>query len=33
MQMFCDDFVRQFETQYPDFAWGDVQKSIFEMFR
>ena len=31
--MFCDDFIKKFETQYPDTKWNEVQKSIFEMFK
>jgi hypothetical protein len=31
--MFCDDFIRRFEEQNPDFKWAEVQSSIFRMFR
>jgi len=32
-QMFCDDFIRQFEEQNPGFSWSDVEKSIFSMLK
>ena len=32
-QMFCDDFIKQFEGQYPDTRWEDVQNAIFKMFK
>jgi len=32
-QMFCSDFVKNFEEQYPDYKWKDVEKSIFTMFK
>ena len=32
-QMFCDDFIKQFEGQYPDMNWEDVQNAIFKMFK
>ncbi len=31
--MFCHDFVREFESQYPDHPWSGVESSIMEMFR
>merc|ERR1719378_1041208 len=32
-QMFCHEFVKEFEAQYPDFLWKDVEKTIFQMFK
>jgi len=32
-QMFCHEFVKEFEAQYPDFKWKQVQQSIFQMFK
>ena len=32
-QMFCHDFIKLFEAQYPDFAWKDVEADIFKMLR
>ena len=32
-QMFCDDFIKKFEAQYPNTMWDDVKKSIFKMFK
>ncbi len=32
-QMFCHDYVKKFEEQYPDFKWAEVEKSIFGMFK
>ena len=32
-QMFCEDFIHQFEEQNPGFPWSDVQASIFSMLR
>ena len=31
--MFCNDFIKKFEDQYPDFKWKDVEQSIFKMFK
>ena len=32
-QMFCHDFVRQFEEQNPQHKWKDVEADIFAMLR
>ncbi len=32
-QMFCHDFVAEFERQYPDYKWKEVEADIFSMFR
>jgi len=32
-QMFCHDFIKLFEDQYPDFKWSEVEKSIFSMLK
>jgi len=32
-QMFCHDFVKEFERQYPAFKWSDIQGDIFRMLR
>ena len=32
-QMFCHDFIKLFEAQYPDFSWKDVEADIFKMLR
>jgi len=32
-QMFCSDFIKEFERQYPDHKWEDVQRDIFKMLR
>ncbi len=32
-QMFCDEYIRLFEQQYPSHPWSEVQASIFSMFR
>ena len=32
-QMFCQDFVRDFEAQYPQISWASVEQSIFKMFK
>ena len=31
--MFCHDFIKQFETQYSDITWSDIEESIFQMFK
>ena len=33
MQMFCHDFIRLFEEQYPDQSWGAVEAKIFDMLK
>ena len=33
LQMFCNDFIKKFEDQYPDFKWNDVETSIFKMLK
>ena len=32
-QMFCHDFIKEFEAQYPDFSWKKVEQDIFKMFK
>ena len=32
-QMFCHDFIKLFESQYPDFSWKDVEADIFKMLK
>ena len=32
-QMFCHDFIKLFEAQYPSVAWKDVEADIFKMLR
>jgi len=32
-QMFCHDFIKEFEEQNPDFPWEEVQSSIFRMIK
>lgn len=32
-QKFCHDFIREFEVQYPQFQWSDIEKKIFQMFK
>ena len=32
-QMFCHDFIKMFESQYPDFSWKDVEADIFKMLK
>merc|ERR1711920_245576 len=32
-QMFCEDFIKQFEVQNPDYKWEDVEKLIFKMLK
>ena len=32
-QMFCHDFIKLFEAQYPDFSWKDVEAEIFKMLK
>ena len=32
-QMFCHDFIKKFEDQYPAFKWNSVQSQIFEMLK
>merc|ERR1711874_134478 len=32
-QMFCHDFVKLFEAQYPSFSWEKVQRDIFSMIK
>ena len=32
-QMFCHDFIKKFEDQYPAFKWNSVQSQIFAMFK
>lgn len=32
-QMFCHDFIKEFEAQYPGVSWKSVESSIFAMFK
>jgi len=32
-QMFCHDFIKMFESQYPSFSWETIQKDIFNMIK
>jgi len=32
-QMFCHDFIKMFESQYPEFSWKDVEADIFKMLK
>ena len=32
-QMFCHDFIRLFEAQYPEYSWQEVEAEIFKMLR
>ena len=32
-QMFCQDFIKLFEAQYPDYPWKEVEADIFKMLR
>lgn len=32
-QMFCHDFITEFERQYPDFKWKSIEQKIFSMFK
>lgn len=32
-QMFCNDFIRDFEEQYPDHPWREIEESIFSMLK
>ena len=32
-QMFCHDFIKLFEDQYPEFSWKEVEAEIFKMLR
>lgn len=32
-QMFCHDFIKEFEKQYPSFNWEAIQAKIFNMFK
>ena len=32
-QMFCTDFIRQFEEQYPEVSWKEVESRIFGMIK
>jgi len=32
-QMFCQDFIKIFESQYPDYPWADIEADIFKMLR
>lgn len=32
-QMFCHDFIKKFEQQYPSFEWKEIEKKIFAMFK
>ena len=31
--MFCQDFIKLFEAQYPDYPWKEVEADIFRMLR
>ena len=31
--MFCHDFIKLFESQYPDFSWKEVEADIFKMLK
>lgn len=31
--MFCHDFIRDFESQYPEVKWSSVEEDIFSMFK
>ena len=31
--MFCEDFIKKFESQYSDITWQEVEQSIFQMFK
>ena len=31
--MFCHDFVKEFERQYPEHCWQTVESAIFQMFK
>ncbi|MCL4127868.1 UNVERIFIED_CONTAM: hypothetical protein GTU68_035232 [Idotea baltica] len=33
LQMFCDDFVRKFEHQYPSQPWNEVRDKIYSMVK
>jgi tubulin--tyrosine ligase-like protein 12 len=32
-QMFCHDFIKKFEEQYPGFKWDKIELDIFSMFK
>jgi tubulin--tyrosine ligase-like protein 12 len=32
-QMYCQEFIKGFEEQYPDFSWTEVEASIFNMIK
>ncbi|GFY37784.1 tubulin--tyrosine ligase-like protein 12, partial [Trichonephila inaurata madagascariensis] len=32
-QMFCQDFIKQFEDYYPSYKWSDVENSIYKMIK
>ena len=32
-QMYCQDFIKAFEEQYPGFDWPEVEASIFKMIK
>ena len=32
-QMYCHDYIKEFETQYPDFKWAEVEATIFQMIK
>ena len=32
-QMYCHDYIKIFESQYPQFKWKDVEEKIFKMFK
>ena len=33
LQLFCHDFIKKLESQYPDIKWADVEYAIFKMFK
>lgn len=31
--MFCDDFIRKLEEQYPSHSWNDIRSKIYVMIK